>query len=632
MPDHVLGSPRPLIGLLIVCLPFAACQTDDDDDDDDSAGGVACEDGFHDDGGLCVPDHCGSGTWGDLTDVDVHVDVTAESGGDGSADLPFRTIQEGLDAAGDDGGGRVALAAGTYPEMVTLDEDHNGTILQGRCLELVVIDGNAEDRPAGVLMETDEEVAVEIWDLTVTGGAVGMEDPMGISAGGVAVDVGTLSLHRLDVVANRKYGVVGKNDHSHLTLDQVTVRGTLPVEAAFGRGIGVGVGATLQATNCIVEDNSEVGVFVMGSGAEADLTDTTVRGTTANGDDEMGFGLGASAGGVIRASGCVIEGNTVAGVAAINNNSDIELTDSVVRGTLPNSTGMWGRGIDVEEGARATVTSCEVDHNFEAGIYAYSPGSVITVTDTIVSNTLRHAAMTSAFGIASQAEAVIEATNLTVVDSQGPGLFSAEDSSMSCTDCILTGNAFAGAVVWAADLVVADSQISGTIMDANEGGGMGIYAATEGVMTTRLTLTGTTIEEHSYAAVWLLGNGEYVLQDNELYGGSGAPLALPDGSELLLHGNAVYATFGVQPWDGETGLLLEGNAFRDSVGPALFLDDSSATLSGNQYSANATDLLQQNCDEAMPPEGLEEAGDTELCPQYEYMTVDFQFRIYMEDV
>ncbi|MDP6935685.1 MAG: hypothetical protein QGG40_22385, partial [Myxococcota bacterium] len=74
----------------------------------------------------CVPEACGTGTWGDLdTDSDtIYVDASADAGGDGSRDRPFTVIQEGLDAQDDKA--MVAVAAGTYLENLQMTTSHAG--------------------------------------------------------------------------------------------------------------------------------------------------------------------------------------------------------------------------------------------------------------------------------------------------------------------------------------------------------------------------------------------------------------------------------------------------------------------------------------------------------------------------
>ena len=99
-------------------------------DDDDTIADPApspCEQGYRLDPDLpaefladfpdgCVPQECGIERWGHLeVDEDtVFVDVQAEDGGDGSEQVPFASIQDGLDAAGVAGGGVVAVATGIY--------------------------------------------------------------------------------------------------------------------------------------------------------------------------------------------------------------------------------------------------------------------------------------------------------------------------------------------------------------------------------------------------------------------------------------------------------------------------------------------------------------------------------------
>ncbi|MDP6931928.1 MAG: hypothetical protein QGG40_03390 [Myxococcota bacterium] len=85
---------------LLLALLLTACGTDPEP--------LTCAEGELLDGDACVPEACGTGTWGDLeTDGDtIYVDASAEDGGDGSMDRPFTVIQEGLDTQGQSDGGR----------------------------------------------------------------------------------------------------------------------------------------------------------------------------------------------------------------------------------------------------------------------------------------------------------------------------------------------------------------------------------------------------------------------------------------------------------------------------------------------------------------------------------------------
>ena len=59
----------------------------------------------------------------------------------------------------------------------------------------------------------------------------------------------------------------------------------------------------------------------------------------------------------------------------------------------------------------------------------------------------------------------------------------------------------------------------------------------------------------------------------------------------------------------------------------------SATLWGNTYDGNTTDLVRQACGEASAPDGFddESLGTTELCPDYDYLTQTLEYTVYFEE-
>jgi hypothetical protein len=128
------------------------------------------------------------------------------------------------------------------------------------------------------------------------------------------------------------------------------------------------------------------------------------------------------------------------------------------------------------------------------------------------------------------------------------------------------------------------------------------------------------------SAVYLRGHGSFHLLDNEISGSEGRSLS-PGWWE---YGDAVSVSTGfnstIGPWDEatQTGLLLENNILSDSSGAGLFLNGASATLVGNTWSGNSTDIWQQACSGVSTPEGLEEEdlATTEFCPTWDRMTLD----------
>src|SRR5262249_50701377 len=82
---------------------------------------------------------CAGGTWGDIpVGADTQYVDGSYAGGDsdGSAPKPWTTIAEGLIAASD--GAIIAVAAGTYPEDLTIEHPVR---VWGRCPSMVSVEG-----------------------------------------------------------------------------------------------------------------------------------------------------------------------------------------------------------------------------------------------------------------------------------------------------------------------------------------------------------------------------------------------------------------------------------------------------------------------------------------------------------
>ena len=526
-------------------------------------------DDFPDD---CVPQECGLGQWGNL-EVDgdtIFVDVRAGEGGNGSEQAPFTSIQDGLETAGEAGGGMVAVAAGTYVENLLLTEDHDGVHLAGRCRGLVVLDASeGEEDESGIWANGfwgDEE-----W--RVSGMAV-----TGAPHVGIWLQVGTLRTMSVRVVENHMVGFVATRQRSTALLSDVEIRDTQPLpDGTFGRGIQVQEGSSLEADGCLVEGNSGAGIYVSGAGTAVLL-------------------------------------------------SDVE-----VRETEPLPDGTFGRGIAVEEGSSLEADGCLVEGNSAVGIHVSGEGTAVLLSDVEVRNTHRTHWTTVAIGIVSQVYASLIADELIVADTEGVGLFATWYGGLSCSNCNLSDNSFAGGLAWASGAIdLSTTTISGTRPDANEGGGIGIYAS-DNFGPASLTLDTVTIEDQPYAALWLDGDGSYSITNSTLVGGYGHELFYPNGTSSIFHGDGIVATGGVSAWDGSQGLLLQGNEFRDAYRAGVLLDGSSAELSENTPTGNPIDVIWQDCDGIDEPAGLSHVPVVDHCPVYNHHIAPLEFNLFLDD-
>jgi len=823
---------------------------DDVADDDTTVEPETCQEGYRLDPELpdefldefpdkCVPQACGVGRWGGLEvdDDTIFADAGAAAGGDGTEATPFAGLQAAIDAAGQAGGQLVAVAAGTYAENLQLGVAHDGVYVAGRCADLVVLDasgGGADDPGIHVGSQMASGKEWQVSGLTVTGAA----------HAGIWLDGGRLSLADTAVVANREYGILAWGATSDLMLSAVSVTDTQPLsDGTLGQGIHVQSGASLTAESCLIARNTDIGIIVGIQGASAVLHDVEVRETVHRADGASGRGIEAQSGASLVASGCLVEANTDIGImvghegttaqltdvtvrqtkmrpdgtngrgievrlgaflsaedVVVEDNADIgimvgddgseghllgvdvlstrveadgtggrgisvqgpssltaedcrvegnaetgifvssgsaHLTNVVVSETLGQQDGTMGRGIEIQDSATLQAESCTIagnadvgilvtsgssaqltdvdvtdtrlegggtggrgasiqqasslsaedcrfdrngnigilvtsgstahlsnvdvsntqaeadgasgwgigvqggsllqadgcvlDANSEVGIMATDEGTQALLADVQIRGTKRAAETTVAGGVVCQRGAMLTANDIVVEQTEGLGLAALDQGELHCTGCDLTDSSFAGVLTWGEGLVdLTDVVCVGTSADANEGGGVGIYASARFGPST-LQVDGSSFEDHPYAAVWLDGEGSYSIRDSTLVGGYGMELEYPDGTTLIQHGDGIVATNGIAAWDGATGLELVGNEIRDAVRAGILLDGSSALLTGNAFSSNATDLVWQDCTGVSEPGGLQDVPSVDYCPTYQHHTAPLEFNLYLEE-
>ena len=457
--------------------------------------------------------------------------------------------------------------------------------------------------------------------------------PDGTGGRGIVVqDHAHLDASSCTLERNAELGIFAAGESTEVHLQSVDVWDTLPrPDGTGGRGIAVQQGARLEAATCSLQGNHEVGIFADSEGTELLLEEVDVLDTAPSPSGLGGRGFNVQDGARIEAFSCSLEGNTDLGIFATGEHSVVLLHDVTVTGTMALPDGTFGRGISVHGGAHLEASSSVVSSSAELGIGVGDPGTEVILRDVVVQVTRRSDPMAVGIGLGVQQQATVQATDLTVTQTEGLGVYVNSDATFVGSSCDLSENAFAGALVWNGGLLdLSNSTIRSTVHDANEGGGFGIFASGRYGPST-LRVDSVVIEEQPYSAVWLQGDGSYTIRNSTLVAGYGVELEYPDGTTTVQHGDAIVATAGVTAWDGASGLRLEDNEFRDAVEAGVFLDGSSAALSNNSFVGNDTDLIWQDCEGVDEPVGLADVPLVDHCPTYNHHVAPVEFNLYMED-
>jgi hypothetical protein len=211
----------------------------------------------------------------------------------------------------------------------------------------------------------------------------------------------------------------------------VVVRDTLGEEAdgLFGNGLAAQEGARAEVSRALFERNRLDGVQAL-DGAYVSLTDVAVR-DTQNGfmgavpdvdphDPRLYRGRGLLVEGGSRAdvSRAVFERNMESGVVAMGDETDLALSDVVVRDTrCRESDGMLGEGLVALYGARAVVDRAVFESNRTTNVASISPGTTIQMTDVVVRDAFEFIDGFGGTGIAAFGEAHVDATRFLVTGS-----------------------------------------------------------------------------------------------------------------------------------------------------------------------------------------------------------------------
>ena len=275
--------------------------------------------------------------------------------------------------------------------------------------------------------------------------------------------------------------------------EEWTVSGVTVTGAPYG-GIWLDGGLLSLITARLVRNNL-VGIFAAGNASDLLLDNAEIQETQALPDGTFGRGINVQEGARLEASSCVVEGNAEVGVYVSGEGTEVTLRAVEVWKTQPETGGTGGRGIEVSLGARLEASSCVVEGNAYVGIAALHAGTEVFLQGVEIRDTQPSPEGMGGCGIKVVDGARLEAVLCVVEGNVEVGILAGNEG----TEVVLQG------------VDVGDTQ---PLPDGKHGWGIGIM---EGA---RLAASSCVVEENAEVGI----------------------LAVDDGTEIVLHGVEVRDT------------------------------------------------------------------------------------------
>ncbi len=418
--------------------------------------------------------------------------------------------------------------------------------------------------------------------------------------GMVVYDGAALTTTGGTVAGNAGRGVVVELSGSTALLQGTPIASTQSsADGTGGDGLQVDSGGSVTVIGGEIQGNSEAGVVVYGAGAWVNLIGTAIVGTLPTGNGDYGIGLVVESGGTALFDGGHIEENADAAAIVDGAGAALTMTDSVLSDTAPSGDGSGGVGIEASTGATLTVSGTTVQRCAETGISVRGAGTVATVSDSCVRDTVPDVTPGSGQGIVVQSAASLTVTRSTmernvaigveaieagttvsvdacsILDTEatstgddGIGIAASGGATVTVTDSLVSGNARAGVVAQQPGTRVAlqGTDVVGTPSVAGTAPGDGVDVLSGATMA----MSACSIADNSAGGVYADGIGTALtITDTEIVGS----LPAPDGTygDGLSVGGGATATVSGAMITGNTGVgvLVLG------AGATLSLQDST---------------------------------------------------------
>ena len=362
-----------------------------------------------------------AGEWG------ANVSIEAESVAEIVDSSLVRGSRHGLTAAG--AGSFVSLvrsivrdtlpdATGEFGKGVVVGLGATGSIVQS-----AIIDNRAANVAVGSGAGSHLEVT-----RSVLRGAV--EDGFGSLGDGLEVlDDAEADVDSTAIVGNMGFGIAVSTG-GRLRVQASIVRGSGGVDPGRrGRGAAALAGGSLELSDCALVELDDAGVLVQESGSRGAIRTTLVRGVrmteyTTPGD---GYGVFAGFGAVVEIGDSTVMdvdrvGLLLGGVGADGSPSSAVVTRALIAGTRPAHSSLFGRGVEVIDGASLTLDDSAVIGSHELGVSVGMAASRAVLHGGVVRATGLGGSGDFGHGVLAQQGAIAVLQGANVIDNLRVGL------------------------------------------------------------------------------------------------------------------------------------------------------------------------------------------------------------------
>jgi len=257
-----------------------------------------------------------------------------------------------------------------------------------------------------------------------------------------------IDLNRGLVANNRDHGVLASGQGTQVNLTDIVISDTKSSQKdlLFGRGLAVLGGAQASGARLSLLRNREVAVLSSGQGSVLDVQDLAVANTRhEEASGGYGLGLGTQEGGRIQIRRALLEHNRAVGILASGLGTTADIQDLTISDTLgqledpeyPEHDLWFGRGLEVTRAAQVSILRARLVRNREAGILVAHEGSLVSIEDLDVSDTLgRQADNEWGMGVQVAYGANLEISRGLISDNRVAGLVASGDGSSVVLDNI----------------------------------------------------------------------------------------------------------------------------------------------------------------------------------------------------